>query len=458
MSQPQPDANAPEPRAGSGALKVVFFTLFIDLVGFSIIFPLFPSMLEYYQHVEGDAGLFGLLLEGLRRFAEMSGTPTGHWGEIVLFGGVLGSLYSLLQFVCAPFFGALSDRIGRRPVLLLSLTGILMSYALWFVAGSFIVLVLARLIGGVMSANISTATAVVADVTTEKTRSKGMALVGIAFGVGFIIGPAIGAIAAQVDLVAWRPGLATWGVNPYSFVAAIAFGLTLLNLVLVATRFPETRRADHPSTAAARTLHPLKLLRTVQYPGVTRANLVYFLFTVAFAGMEFSLTFLAVDRLGYSTLDNAKLFLFAGIVQILVQGGYVRRMAAKVGSRRMALHGMVVLAPGFVLIGAGGQFQSVVVFYAGLFLLSLGGAQATPCLTALVSLYTPHHDQGRVMGIFRSLGALARAIGPIAACLAYWRLGGAWAYYLCGGFALLPLWLVIALPEKEKAAAPAAAA
>ncbi len=452
MNNPSPDDTRCSSPRESSVLRIVFFTLFIDLVGFSIIFPLFPSMLEYYRQIEGDTGLFGMLIGGLRNFANLSGTPAGPWGEIVLFGGVLGSLYSLLQFVCAPILGTLSDRVGRRPVLLISLAGILLSYALWFFAGSFLMLVLARLVGGIMSANVSTATAVVADVTSHKTRSKGMALVGIAFGIGFIIGPALGGVTAQVDLTAYWPGLAAWGVNPYSSVAAVAFALTLANLIMVAVRFPETRRPGRPSEAAPRTLHPLKLLRTVQYPGVTRTNLTYFLFTVAFAGMEFSLTFLAVDRLGYSSLKNVQLFLFAGIVQVLVQGGYVRRMAARVGSRRMAVHGLLAILPGFVLIGLGGQFRSEALLYGGLFFLSLGAAQATPCLTALVSVYTPAHDQGRVMGIFRSLGALARAIGPIAACLVYWRLGGATAYYLCAGFAMLPLVLAMALPAERAGA------
>lgn len=441
------------PEAGS-VLKVVFLTLFIDLVGFSIIFPLFPSMLNYYSSVEGDAGLFGWLLEGLRRFSVLSGTPTGHWGEIVLFGGVLGSLYSLLQFLCAPFFGSLSDRIGRRPVLLFCLVGILVSYGMWFVAGSFAMLVAARFVGGMMSGNISTATAIVADVTSTRTRSKGMALVGIAFGLGFIIGPALGGLLGQIDLTEHFPALAAYGVNPYSAVAALAFALTLLNIVLVMLRVPETRPERVGNGAVARTVNPLRLFSAGDYPGVNLTNATYFLFMLAFAGMEFSLTFLAVERLGYTSLKNVLLFLFAGVVQILVQGGYVQRRAGVVGPKRMAVQGLIAVAPGFVLVGCGGQFQSEALLYMGLFFLAMGAGMASPCLSALVSVYTPAHDQGRIMGVFRSLGALARALGPVAACIIYWRLDGAQAYYLCALFMLAPLLMAQRLPRPNDASGP----
>lgn len=437
---------SPSPVNRRATLQIVFVTLFVDLIGFSIIFPLFPGMLEYYSTQSPPSPLFAAFYGSLQSMTDYIGLGGGHWGIIVLFGGLLGSLYSLLQFVGAPLFGALSDKIGRRPVLLLSLAGILVSYILWFFAGSFELLLAARLLGGIMSANISTATAIVADVTDLKERSRGMAVIGIAFGLGFVIGPAVGGISASIDLSAMYPALADYGVNPFSGPAAIAMALTAFNLVFAGLRLPETRRlATGPRPA--RSANPFALLRTVDYPGVTRTNLTYFLFLLAFSGMEFSLTFLAHERLGYGPKQNALMFLFVGGILVLIQGGYVRRRTNTVGPRRMTLHGLTMVVPALVLIGVAGGMRNQLVLYLGLALLAAGSAQATPCLTALASAYTPAEDQGRVLGIFRSLGALARAVGPLFAAALYWWLGPVSAYCLGGLFVLIPLVMALKLPN-----------
>jgi MFS family permease len=438
--------NAPSsPRA---ILGIVFITLFVDLVGFSIIFPLFPGMLEYYGGQEPPSGLFTWFYGALQGVTQSLGIAEDHWGIIVLFGGVLGSLYSLLQFICTPIFGAVSDRIGRKPVLLISLTGILLSYAMWFVARDFALLVASRVLSGIMTANISTATAIVADVTGTRERSKGMAIVGMAFGLGFILGPALGGMAAYVNLPEYLPALADYGVNPFSFAALIAMVLTAINLVFVALKLPETRGAT-PSQRIQRSINPLALFHTESYPGVSRTNLTYFLFLLAFSGMEFSLTFLAHDRLGYGPGYNALMFLFVGIVLAGIQGGYVRRQSERIGPRRMTLQGLVLVIPALILVGLAGHWRSSVLLYAGLFLLAVGAGQATPCLTALVSLYTPESEQGRILGIFRSLGALARAIGPLFAAGLYWWIGPTSAYVLGGLFVIVPLILAVQLPHTQ---------
>ncbi|HKK17428.1 MAG TPA: MFS transporter, partial [Opitutales bacterium] len=164
-------------------LGIVFLTLFLDLVGFSIIFPLFPAMLDYYlPNGAGDGSLLGRIVAPLAAWAEASGAENPRLMTAVLFGGVLGSLYSILQFLCAPLWGAWSDRVGRRKVLLITISGLALSYVLWFFAASFWILILARIIGGAMGGNLSVATAAVADSTTREKRSSGLAIVGIAFG------------------------------------------------------------------------------------------------------------------------------------------------------------------------------------------------------------------------------------------------------------------------------------
>jgi MFS family permease len=437
------------------ALWVVFGTLFIDLIGFSIIFPLFPAMMTHYRDVSDGAGLFGALYSALARLTQFVGSPEGEWGIIVLFGGALGALYSLLQFLCTPLIGRLSDRYGRRPVLLGGLTGIFLSNLLWFFAGSFELLVLSRVLGGMMSGNIATATAVVADVTDARSRSRGMAIIGIAFGLGFIIGPVLGGLLAAIDLTAHWPALAAWGVNPFSVPAGAAMLLAFGNVLQLLLRFDETLPpGGAPASGLRRTLNPLAMFRTKEHPGLGRTNLAYFLFFAAFSGMEFTLTFLAVDRLGFETRQNAYMFLFVGVWSALIQGGYVRRFSERIGPKRMVLHGLALTGPGLLLIGCVGVWPKVWLLFAGLALLGAGVAQVAPCLTALASMYGPPEEQGRVLGVFRSAGALSRAAGPLLGSVLYWRLGGAASYAFAGAFIVAPFLIAATLPDPSRPSHP----
>lgn len=422
-------------RVGIGSVLLV---VFLDLVGFSIIFPLFPALLEHYLGREGHAGMLGAVMDALRAFA-----PPGEQGEyytVVLFGGLLGSIYSLLQFIAAPIWGAVSDRVGRRPVLLITIAGVTLSYALWFFAGSFSLLVVARVLGGLMAGNLSVATAAVADLTDESNRAKGMGMIGAAFGVGFILGPSLGGLLSLVrvdELLSSVPG-----VNPFSGAALGAFLLSALNLVWVFRKLPETKHTSERTVQ--RRINPVRLFAPSDIPGVSRTNVVYFVFLVAFAGMEFTLTFLAHDRFGYSSLQNALMFVYVGLILAVVQGGVVRRVAPRFGEKRLALAGITILIPSLTLIGFA---PSEGVLYAGLFLLAVGSALTTPSLTALVSLYAPNERQGEALGTFRSLGSLARAVAPLVAASMYWRYGSALPYYACAGLLLLPLALGFTLPK-----------
>ena len=426
------------------SLKIVFLTIFLDLVGFSIIFPLFPSLAKHYLTVDADnvflKGIFGSI-QTISNYTDGSTLFSG----IVLFGGILGALYSFLQFIAAPLWGSLSDRIGRRPVLLTSVGGLALSYVLWFFSGSFTVLIISRIIGGIMGGNISTATAVVADITTTKNRSKGMAFIGIAFALGFVIGPAIGGILSLVDLTKIYPHLIQYGINPFSAPAAVAFSLSLFNIIWVYTHFKESLPAEKRGVVVTqRSANPLKIFSPLPYKGVNLVNFGNFLFLSAFSGMEFTLTFLAFERLGYTSMQNAYLFIFIGFILAMVQGGYVRRKAGEVGEKKMAIRGLIALIPGLVLIALA---YSNIMLYSGLFFLSVGSSMIIPCLTSLVSIYTPAHEQGRSIGIFRSMGALARVVGPIAASVIYYKYGSAAPYYVGSVFLLIPIFMLMKLPE-----------
>lgn len=423
------------------SLKSIFLVLFIDLIGFSIIFPLFPRMLEYYGQQENQL-LFGAMMNTIHTMESWMGGSSGF--HVVLFGGLLGSLYSFLQFLCSPILGSLSDRFGRRPILILSLSCIALSYLGWFFAASFELLVISRLIGGAMSGNIATATAVVGDVTKPSNRSRGMALIGVAFGLGFILGPALGAFASYLDLTAIWPSLAAWGVNPFSTAAGLALALTLWNLWMVLRTFKETLPPEKRGKGKkTRSINPFVLFRMEKLVGVSRNNLAYFFFLLAFSGMEFTLTFLTFERLEYTNIEQGWMFVFIGLVLVLMQGGYVRRKASVIGERKMAFRGMVFLIPGLVLLGFA---EGNILLYLGLFFMAVGSAQVIPCLTTLASQYAPPEEQGRVTGVFRSLGALARAFGPIVACFLYWRVGSLYFYLAGAAFVILPLILVRTLP------------
>ena len=439
-----PDSPAPTPAPRRASLGVLFLTVFVDLVGFSIIFPLFPDMLDHYVEAEGTESLIGKLAGWLGEFVSHPDEAKQRLYTTALFGGILGSIYSTLQFVFAPLWGRLSDRTGRRPILLISITGLALAYLVWVFAGSFVLLVVSRVVAGVMGGNISVATAAVADITGEKDRAKGMGMIGAAFGLGFILGPAIGAMLSGVDLTgtAGLPGL-----NPYSAPALAALGLSLWNLVWVSLRLPETLPPEKRGTSSthARSFNPVRLLSGDNLPdGVSGTNLVFFLFQTAFAGMEFTLVFLAKERLAYTQRDMMWIFIFIGLLIALVQGGIVRRLAPKLGERRLIRVGLAMVLPGLVIVG---WATSTLPFYCGLALLAIGSALVSPCLSALVSLYTPADRQGEVLGVFRSLGALSRAIAPIIAGLVFWKLGSQWPYYGSAIVMLAPLLLSGRLPR-----------
>jgi MFS family permease len=435
-------ANAKPPVS----LGVIFLTIFIDLLGFTVIFPLFPAILQHYLAVDGGSGLLGWLLARIDDFARLAGSHANY--REVLFGGVLGSIYSFLQFLLSPVWGALSDRTGRRHVLLMTISGTAFSYLLWFFSGSFGLFVLARLIGGGFAGNLSVATAAVADVTTRENRAKGMGLIGVAFGLGFLFGPALGSIAAMHDFSLYHPRLTSWGMNPFSGAAMLALIFSLINLVWVATRFKETLDPRHrDSGGGERIRHPLHALMNLEPGPVRRTNWLYFIFTLAFVGMEFSLPFLATERFHYTAASMMWIFIFLGFMLILAQGGIVRNAVPRFGERAVLLAGVATVLLGFLLTGFS---PTEVWLYLGLACLGIGSGLSNPTFSALVSLYSRVDQQGRMLGVFRSLGSLARGIGPLVACVIYWWLGARALYSIGALVIVIPLVLALSLPAPKK--------
>jgi MFS family permease len=412
-------AAAPPSPKRALSLGVIFLTLYIDLIGFSIVFPLGPQLIEYYLKIDGQSGLLGWMLVKSNDLAHAFGQD--HAFAAVLFGGLITSFYSILQFIFAPFWGALSDRRGRRGILLMTVTGTALGYVLWMVSGSFWLFLLSRIVSGAFSGNLSVVTAAVADVTTRQERSRAMGLVGAAFGLGLITGPAIGGVSAAFNLLSRHPSLARFGINPFSMPALLSLVFCVVNLVWVYLRFKETLPPEaRTEKRDARIRNPLRAILMLDNANVRRANIVAFVYSTAFVAMEASLTFLAAERFNYTTTQNTYLLVFLGLVSIFTQGYLVRKLLKTMEETRVLGAGLVLSTLGLLAIGLAAQPW---LLYVGLAVLATGSGLVNPATSGLISLYAEPSEQGRVLGIFRSLGSLSRAITPLLAGVIFWAFG-----------------------------------
>lgn len=442
-------APASAPRSNHRPLLIVFLVVVIDLLGFGIVLPLLP----YYA----DRLLSPLLPGG------------GHEAAFGAILGVLMAAYSLMQFFFSPMWGRISDRIGRRPILLMGLTGSVVFYTLFGIASDvgavgwaglgLALLFVARIGGGMAGATIGTAQAVVADCTPPERRARGMAMIGAAFGIGFTFGPLIGFAASAPMFRDGAPGY-------------IAGGLSLIALVLGLWLLPETRKAgaaghlrrrlfDFPATA--------KVLRT---PVVGTLVLAFFLSTFAFGGLETTLAFVNqilltgqdvanhmqhnVSREAFRAAEgkNFLIFAYVGFVLMIMQGLVYRRLVARVGEARFLRLGVVLLAAG--LLGGvwvlytwqamSGEGMRLTLGLLVMTVAVVGFALMNPSIQSMISRQTDPTRQGEVLGVNQSMASLARVLGPFVGMTLFWVTPSHVAPYVFGALvmaAVFPLTLRI---------------
>ncbi len=360
----------PSPRR---TLTTLFLIVFADLVGFGIVIPLLPL---YAEHFHPTPWVFGLLMAS----------------------------YSAMQFVFSPLLGRLSDRIGRRPVLLISLVGSVGGFVLFALSQSLPWLFASRLLAGICGGNIATAQAVIADTTPPEKRAHGMGMIGAAFGLGFIAGPALAGLLAPIGMGA--PG---WAAAAFS---AAAWVMTLLFL-------PETRPRDAAAAPAAPASGFSRLAFALDHREMAPLLAIGFFVVTGFAAFEVTFAQFLHDRLALPHSGVSFLFVYIGVLAVAVQGGLVGRASRRFGERNLLLAGLAASATGLVLLATAHRLGAVL---AVLPLVALGSGFVMPSLSALVSKSARADEQGAALGAFQGLGSLARVVGPFSAELAL----GAW--------------------------------
>ncbi|HKP67753.1 MAG TPA: MFS transporter [Pyrinomonadaceae bacterium] len=350
-------------------LILIFLIVFIDLIGFGMVIPVLPIYAQTEPFMASPFEIGGLV-----------------------------AVYSLMQFVFSPILGKLSDRYGRRPILFFSLIGSVVGYVVLGLAETVLLLFVGRIISGITGGNISAAQAYIADVTKKEDRAKGMGLFGAAFGLGFVLGPAIGGITSK------------YGVHVPFYIAA---ALSLTAATAVYFLLPESRKQTDASVPA-RSFSFGAVLEALSERQFRTVNLTYFLLVTAFSIMTYAFVLYTAFEFGYTAEQNGYLFAFVGISAAIGQGLLFGRLANRFGETRLTVVGCTLMAIALFLIpfitpqtmGLGGLLLVCA-------LLAFGNSLASPSLTSIASKITHEHHQGHSLGIMASGASLARALGPM---------------------------------------------
>jgi DHA1 family tetracycline resistance protein-like MFS transporter len=377
-------------------LLIIFLTIFVNLVGFGIIVPLLP----YYAETFGAS-------------------------PIVI--GLLFAVFSLCQLVAAPALGDLSDRYGRRPILIFSLAGTVVSFVMLAIAHSITMLFLARIVDGLSGGNISTARAYVADITEPKDRARAYGLIGAAFGLGFILGPALSGVLSHISYTA-----PIWAAAAITLVATAMAWLWL----------PET---VHRARAGAG--NPFRYLPALlQRPIVRRVLVIDFVYWCAFAIFQTTFALFAARRFNFDVARTGYFFAAFGVLGAVIQGGLIRPVVRRLGDKATLTIGLVC---GIVGLASTALAYSVPVFTLALVPLALGIGFGHPTMASLVSLVASRDEQGRVQGAASAVESLGRTVGPIWGNSSLQRFGEACPYFSAAALLGVTLLLTVGLQMVE---------
>ena len=357
-----------------GKLGPIFLTVFLDLLGFGLVIPLLP------------------------RYAESL-----HASPLQI--GMIAASYSGMQFLFVPMWGALSDRVGRRPILLMSMLASAAAFTMLGFAQSLTWLFIARAFGGIATANLAVAQAYIADSTTKEGRARGMGLIGVAFGLGFVLGPFAGGILSAISL------------ETPSRVAAC---LALLNFVWAYVALPESLRDEHRGQKRKMRIgpDPRAISRVMSLPGLGLAVVLFFVVGSSFANLEQTFSLFAHDEFGLDAKRTGYIFGMVGLIAMFVQGGMIGRLNRRFGEVRLIRAGNVLQSLGFAGIALSAT-RGLAALYLAMAVLSVGNGLVNPSLSTLVSRRAPPESQGESLGVLQSMGALARVVGPTLGGLLY---------------------------------------
>ena len=371
----------PAPAVDRASQTILFVTVFVDLLGFGIVIPFLPM------------------------FAERLGVSAFGIGWIL-------AIYSLAQLLFAPVLGRISDRVGRRPIIMIGLFGSSLGYLIYACANSFSLLLLSRALHGACAATVPTAQAYIADTTTEEGRARGMGLIGAAFGLGFVLGPALGGVLGHSSLKV-----------PVFFASV----LTLVNLLFAWQRLPEshTPQTGAPLDLATLADPLLSLPRQLFGHHLARLFGIAFLLTFALAALEATFTLMVPRLYGYGPAALGLLLGYAGLTQAVAQGWLLGKIVTPLGEMTLVTVGLVALAVGMFPMGMLSNLGALLVLLG---LVSLGYGLASPSVASLISRRTGQHRQGEVLGVNQSAMSLARIFGPIAGASIYGMMGPAAPY------------------------------
>jgi len=377
------------------ALSLIFLTVFIDLLGFGILIPILPTFATKVLHVD----------------------------ELAI--GIAIAIYSLVQFFFNPIFGELSDKHGRKPMIVISLFINAIGYVIFAFTSSFLLLIISRIVAGIGGSSIGVAQAYIADITTKENRSKGMGLIGAAFGLGFVFGPLIGGLLSKYGYMV--TGFASGGFS------ILAFVLTLLLL-------PESLKQKNKQIRKRKLFDVNSFKKVFSKPSLAILVVLFFILTFSVANIYGTFALLGYKVYGFTDLQNGYMYGIIGLMSAIVQGGLLNYISKYVNDKKLIIFGSLFMIVGLGLMPYGGSFFWLAIIVT---VLSFGTGTLQPTLLSMISKVTSESEQGVTLGINQSLSAFARMLGPLWGGFAFEFLGYQFPFLTGALFTLLILLISI---------------